>query len=98
MPEARVVKVEIHGHVYPIKTTLDSEYVHRLAEVVDARMQQAAQAAPSSDILGLAVLVALNIADECERLRESHASTDGTLARRTAELERIVDQALALGD
>ncbi len=98
MTDSRVVTVEIQGQQYPIKTTLDAVYVQRLASHVSARMEQAALTAPSADTVGLAVLTALNIADELFRAREQQASVSGTLAERTAALERMVDQALALAD
>jgi cell division protein ZapA len=98
MPDSRVVTVEIQGQQYPIKTTLDAVYVQRLASHVNARMEQAAVTAPSADTVGLAILTALNIADEYFRAREQQVSASGSLAERTAALERIVDQALALAD
>src|SRR5262245_15258694 len=98
MAEPTVVNIEVHGQKYPIKTTLAPEYVHELAAVVDQRMRRAADTAPSSDTLGLAILAALNIADELRRTRDQRASDSGTLAERTAALERIVDQALALAE
>ena len=59
-------------------------------------MRAASDAAPASDMLGLAVLVALNIADEFfrERDREVHPP-HGELHERALRLERIVDEALA---
>jgi cell division protein ZapA (FtsZ GTPase activity inhibitor) len=59
-----VITVEIAGQRYPIRSTLDERYVTELAAYVDQKMRTAADSAPSSDMLGLAVLVALNIADE----------------------------------
>ena len=73
-------------------------YVQELAAYVDRKMRAASDAAPSSDSLGLAILVALNIADEFFRARELQQTSDGALALRAGELERIVDQALALAD
>jgi cell division protein ZapA len=98
MPEPTVVNIEVHGQKYPIKTSLDPEYVHQLAAVVDQRMRKAADTAPSSDTLGLAILAALNIADELRRASDQRVSDSGSLAERTAALERIVDQALALAE
>ncbi len=98
MPDSRVVTVEIQGQQYPIKTTLDVVYVQRLASHVNARMEQAAATAPSADTVGLAILTALNIADELFRARDQQTSASGSLAERAAALERIVDQALALAD
>ena len=59
MAELRVVTVEIQGQQYPIKTSLDASYVHRLAAHVEGRLQKAALSAPSADTVGLAILTAL---------------------------------------
>jgi cell division protein ZapA len=96
MNEARVVQIEVHGQKYPIRTTLDAHYVSELAAFVDKRMELAAATSPSSDTLGLAILVALNIADEYFRCRSDGESADAGLYSRAADLERIVDEALAL--
>lgn len=91
-----VVTVEIAGQRYPIRSGLDERYVTELAAYVDQKMRAASDAAPASDMLGLAVLVALNIADEFfrERDREVHPSP-AELHERTMRLERMVDEALA---
>jgi cell division protein ZapA len=96
VPEPRVVHVEVSGQRYPIRTTLDPGYVQELAGFVDRKMSLAAEASPSSDMLGLAVLTALNIADELFRARDQRLDEAGSLSERTAALERIVDQALQL--
>jgi|SRR5688500_10696355 cell division protein ZapA len=96
MPDPRVVHVEVHGQRYPIKTTLDGDYVQQLAVFVDRKMSLAAEASPSSDTLGLAVLTALNIADEFFRARSQQLDDVDSITERTAALERIVDQALQL--
>ena len=88
-----VVTVEIAGQRYPIRSTLDPAYVAELAAYVDQKMRAASDTAPASDILGLAVLVALNLADECFRARQQQSSMDGALAERTLRLEQLVDQA-----
>jgi cell division protein ZapA (FtsZ GTPase activity inhibitor) len=98
MAEPRIVQVEVHGHIYPIRTTLDAAYVHDLAAFVEQRMSLAAASSPSSDAVGLAVLAALNITDEYFRARDAAARDDGELASRAEAIERIVDQALALAE
>lgn len=98
MPEPRVIHIEVLGQRYPIRSTLEARYVHELAAYVDSKMRAASDASPASDALGLAVLSALNIADEFFRARDQHRSSHGELAERTLELERIVDQALTLAD
>jgi cell division protein ZapA len=88
------VNVEIAGQRYPIRSNLDAAYVAELAAYVDVKMRAAASAAPASDMLGLALLVALNIADECFRARQHQSSTSGEINERTLRLERLVDDAL----
>jgi cell division protein ZapA len=90
----RVIPVDIQGQRYPIRTALEPEYVARLASFVDERMRAAADSAPTGDSLRLAVLAALNIADELFRAREMSQTRDGELAERAEELERLVDRIL----
>jgi len=89
-----IVSVEIAGQRYPIRSSLDVAYVTELAAYVDEKMKSAAQAAPASDMLGLALLVALNIADECFRARQLSSSSSGELNERALRLERLVDDVL----
>jgi cell division protein ZapA len=89
-----VVTVEIAGQRYPIRSVLDERYVAELAAYVDQKMRAAAQAAPTSDMLGLAVLVALNVADELFRARDQQFD-HGELNERAVRLERLVDDVLA---
>jgi cell division protein ZapA len=90
-----VVTVEIGGQRYPIRSVLDERYVTELAAYVDQKMRAASDAAPTSDLLGLAILVALNIADEYFRQRDQQSVTSDDLQERAMRLERFVDEALA---
>jgi cell division protein ZapA len=94
MSDGRVIPVEINGQKYPIRSGLDPEYVARLALYVDEKMRAAADSTPTGDSLRLAVLAALNIADELFRCRDVNASRDDRLAARTEELERLLDRVL----
>jgi cell division protein ZapA len=93
--EAQVVSVEIRGQRYPIRSTLDPQYVNRLAAYVDEKMRAAAESTPSGDSMRLAVVAALNIADELFRCHEAEKGGRAALAERTEALERLVDAALA---
>lgn len=95
MPESgRVIPVDINGQRYPIRTGLDPEYVARLAAYVDGKMRVAADSTPTGDAVRLAVLVALNIADELFRCRDSSSAQSGEIAERTQELEKLLDRVL----
>jgi cell division protein ZapA len=90
-----VVTVEIAGQRYPIRSDLDERYIAELAAYVDQKMRAAVNAAPESDMLGLAILVALNVADDCFRARQQQSSVHGDLNERALRLEQIVDDVLA---
>jgi cell division protein ZapA len=92
--DGRVITVEIHGQRYPIRSSLDQEYVLRLAAYVDQKIGAAAESTPSGDSLRLAVLAALNIADELFRIREATRAKDTQIAERASELEQLVDRVL----
>ncbi len=94
MSEGRVVTVEIHGQRYPIRSSLDPDYVLRLAAYVDQKITAAADNTPTGDSLRLAVLAALNVADEMFRMRERTQAIDSQIAERASELEEIVDRVL----
>jgi len=89
-----VVTVEIAGQRYPIRSGLDPAYVGELAAYVDKKMRAASDAAPTTDILGLAVLVALNLADEYFRARQQSSASNGELNERALRLEELVDRIL----
>jgi cell division protein ZapA len=92
MPEVRVVTVEIGGLQYPIRSALDPTYVAELAAYVDQKMRTASDAAPASDGLGVAILVALNIADELFRALARQSSE---LNQRALQLEQLLDDVLS---
>jgi cell division protein ZapA len=89
-----VISVEIQGHHYPIHSTLDQEYVVRLAQYVDERMGVIGDSTPNADVLRLAILTALNIADELFRCRDANKNCDGQIAERAGEIERLLDRVL----
>ena len=92
---AGVVTVDIGGQRYPIRSGLDAAYVVELAAYVDQKMRAASEAAPTTDMLSLAILVALNLADECFRARQTATTSTGEIHERTLRLEQLVDEALA---
>jgi cell division protein ZapA len=94
--DTRVVHVEIHGQQYPIRSELDPAYVAELAAYVDQKMRAASRETSSGDTLKVAVLAAINIADECFRARADDRHRRDSLTTRAEELERMLDIALGL--
>lgn len=90
----RVVPVVIQGLRYPIRSALDPEYVAELAAYVDEKMRTAAESGAAVDTLRLAVLAALNIADEVFRCRDLADRHLRAVEERARTIEQMVDAAL----
>ncbi len=96
MSDSRVVSVEIAGQRYPIRSALDATYVAQLAAYVDEKMRLAARETTSGDTLKVAVLAALNVADELFRARAAEGTVQGDWQRKAEELERLVDEIIGV--
>jgi len=92
-----LVQVEIFGQTYSVKAGGDAAYVQKLAAFLDEEMKDVSRASGAVDSLKVAVLAALNIADECFRLRQEgedkHASV-ASLDDRAMRLARKLGTAL----
>lgn len=95
--KANHVQVEIFGQTYSVKSGGDAAYVKKLAAFVDEEMKDVSRASGAVDSLKVAVLAALNLADECFRLRDEaqdkHAS-GSSLDERAMRLARKLGVAL----
>ena len=91
---SRIVTVEIMGQRYPIRSALDMEYITNLANYVDEKIQSSTELSTGGDTVRIAVLAALNIADEYFRERKTGTRLDEDLRKRATEIERLVDRAI----
>ncbi|HST78744.1 MAG TPA: cell division protein ZapA, partial [Verrucomicrobiae bacterium] len=82
---AAPIKVEIYDQVYNLRG-VDSEYITRLAEFVDSKMRNVAEQTSTVDSLRLAVLAAINIADEYHILKKKYDLLAGEYNRRAGAL------------
>ena len=66
------VSVEIFNQEYIVKGNENAEYIEMLAAYVDRRMRMIEQRNHSLSIAKVAVLTALNLADELNKLQEDY--------------------------
>ena len=59
-----VLEVEIFDRIYRLRSDKDPEYLDELAAYLDEKMKEIAEVAPTVDGQKIAILAALNIADE----------------------------------
>jgi len=85
--EVRSIKVSIFGRDYNIRGGSDSEYIRTLAAHVDSVMRDIADKTGSLSSGRVAILAALNIADEMFRERQQFSEFANEL---TQELEEVL--------
>ena len=85
------IQVEIFGHTYSIKAANNPEHIRELAAFVDARMKEVQKGTGTSDVYRIAILTALNITDELQRLRSQHDDMKKTAASSLDRLIEIAD-------
>jgi len=89
-----VTKVQIFNHSYDVRSS-DPEYVQKLAELLDHKMKEVAELTPTVDTLKVAILAALNLADECLTAQRELDQIDGDIAAR---VDRMIERLAGVSD
>ena len=87
------VRVEIFDQAYNLRGS-DPEYILKLAEYVDSKMRAVAAATNTIDTVRLAVLAALNIADELHLLKKKQDNGATDYLKRAHQLVHALDEVL----
>jgi cell division protein ZapA len=87
------VRVEIFDQAYNLRGS-DPEYILALAEYVDTKMRAVAEATNTIDTVRLAVLAALNIADEYHLLKRKQDGGTSDYQKRAHRLADALDEVL----
>jgi cell division protein ZapA len=94
------ISVEIYDQTYHLRAH-DPEYIQKLASTVDSKMRAVSASGNTVDSLRVAVLAALNIADElmrlqehCRLLRGTMSETQTILRTRANSLSGLLDSVL----
>ncbi len=88
------IRVEIYDQEYHMRGDLDPEYIHRLAKFLDQRMRLIAARTKTVDSLRVAVLAALNLADEYHQLKARHEATTKQVDEKVSEYSEVLDELL----
>jgi cell division protein ZapA len=81
------IKVEIFGTEYRIKGDANGDYIRQVAGLVDERMRQIADASMTGSVAKIAILAAVNIADELLKERLTRESAMEKLSERLKQAE-----------
>jgi cell division protein ZapA len=88
--------VTIFGRTYHLRGGGGTGELTELAELVDRKMREVAEATGTADTLKVAILASLNIADDYLRAsRDGDLSSDGLSEKRMARMVAMLDEVLA---
>ena len=91
-----LVHVEIFGQTYTLRAGTEPGYVEELARFVDQQMREVSRSGPAVDSVRIAVLAALNIADECFQARGKLRGAEDVSRRKmeglTSQLSALLDE------
>lgn len=89
--DGRITTVVICNRTYHIRSGNDPDYVRELARYVDRKIVELSENTPTVDTLKVAILAALNIADDCYQARREL----GELRRGVESRVEAIQAALA---
>ena len=70
MGKERYVEIKVFGQTYTVKTDEEEDYIRRVAQHVNEKMEEVLRKTRSVSTLNVAILTALNIADDLLRERD----------------------------
>jgi cell division protein ZapA len=95
MNETLSTTIEILGREYKIRGSADVSYIQEVARYVDSKLREVSQGTNSKPAADrVAILAAMNIADELFQLRRASTEEFSSIERRTQSLIRLLDESL----
>lgn len=88
------MKVEIFEQSYNLQAEGDEAYLRNVAAFVDEKMRAVTESTRQVDSTRVAVLAALNIADELCTLRKHQQEIEGPLRQHVQRCVRLVEKTL----
>ncbi len=86
------VRIEIYGRTYTVGSEEGEEHIVRLADYVDRKMREISELTSTISSLDIAVLTALNIADEMFKLREQSQVHSSLAEEKVSNLLNLLEQ------
>ncbi|MBW2617893.1 MAG: cell division protein ZapA [Deltaproteobacteria bacterium] len=87
----RVVKIELLGQTYTLRTSTEESKVQAAANLVEAKLEEYQAATRSNIKLDMAVLAALDIANEYLQLKDSAENIKERLEARSRAIIKTIE-------
>ncbi len=90
----RGTSVEVYGYTFNVKSDLNRKQVQEIAEYVDAKMKDLAEKLKVSSTSRLAVMAAINIAEEFYRIKSEQNELSEAIEKKSAKLIQLVEDSM----
>ncbi len=90
----KTIEVEVFGQRFSLQGEGEEEYFHKIAGFVDEQMRTLAQQSKTSTPTTLAILAAINIADQLFKKEHQQQSGDAEIDRRAQHLLETIEKHL----
>jgi len=87
----RTMEISIMGQKFMIKSDSDDDYVTTVAKFVDQRISEVIQNTKSVASLNVAILAAMNIADEYFKFKRDRKDRFGQVEKKVEDLIELID-------
>lgn len=91
MGRERLVEIKVFGQTYTVKTDAEEDYIQEVAKYVNEKMEEILKKTKSVSTLNVAILTALNIADDLLREREKRTALLREVGAKSKDLVEKID-------
>ena len=94
MADSKMISVNIYGHDYMLKSEADQNYINRIADFVEEKMKEIEETGldSNSQQLKIAVLAAMNIADELLQAKDSRNKVISSIESKGNSFIEYIDE------
>jgi len=86
-----LVEIKVFGQTYTVKTDAEEDYIQKVARYVNEKMDEVLRKTKSVSTLNVAILTALNIADDLLKEREKKEAFLREVETKSKDLAEKID-------
>ena len=91
MGKERLVEIKVFGQTYTVKTDAEEDYIQEVARYVNEKMEEVLKKTKSVSTLNVAILTALNIADDLLKEKEKRIDLLREVEAKSKDLVEKID-------
>ena len=95
MENERLVEIKVLGQTYTVKTDSDENRIHEVARYVNEKIEEILQKTKSVSSLNVAILTALNLADDLLKEKEKRLALLKEVGMKSKDMVEKINLSLA---